>query len=224
MECYHLPRPIKPWNLGPSDKRKTSLVKPMVSKKTRILLETLNHFLGKSYQIFSRENGFLWPKHHTLITMNSQKDQNDSRTSLRFRKLFQDSFKNLENSERLPESDMQRLQLIKLTSNNFCYEKTRTNVKKMERNAWMMVMIFWEQKFFLPECLNESGFEEGTRRDLKVEKVWRLGEFWKFESSERFRKIWKRKGFNGEEGFLFIVISQSRFQRPRLNKKVWSCG
>ena len=76
----------------------------------------------------------------------------------------------------------------------------------MERNAWMMVVIFWEQKFFLPERLNEIGVEE------EAWEIWRLRKLEDWENSgnsERFREIWKRKGFNEEEESLFIVIQQN---------------
>ena len=71
----------------------------------------------------------------------------------------------------------------------------------MRMNAWMMEAEFWEKKYFLPEHL--ARLESKT----ESEKVWGLKMLWKFESSERFREIWKRKGFNGEEESLFIEIS-----------------
>ena len=62
--------------------------------------------------------------------MNSQKDQSNSKLILQFKKLFQNSFGN---SERLPESNMQELRFIKLTSVTLCYVKTERRSEEDEK-------------------------------------------------------------------------------------------
>ena len=136
--------------------------------------------------------------------MNVQNGQHKSRITFQMKNSFGTVLKNSENFKKLPESNMQRILLIKLTSDDSCYIKTG-----------------WWSKEREEKCMEDGNSVHRRERFLtETERGWKVWSFWEFE---RFREFESVK-LSLRRAVLFIDFLHARIQRLRSEGSLWSNG